>query len=145
MHDAKSRELKEGDVVLIPAKITQLSPGEEYCNVSAQSLYGRRPDGALESFSAINTGVMLRANPGDENDVLAALAISDAAREAVRLKFNPSGLPNVDRLKTLAAAFITECDRIAAEVPDSGRSLAVAKTNMQTASMWAVLGATTAV
>lgn len=74
---------------------------------------------------------------------LAALPTSDAAREAVRLKFNPSGLDNVARLKTLAAAFITECDRIAAEVPDSGRSIAVAKTNMQTASMWAVLGATT--
>ena len=79
----------------------------------------------------------------DNDEAIAALAVSDEAREAVRLKFNPSGLPRVDRLKRLAAAFITECDRVAAEVPDSGRSIAVAKTNMQTASMWAVLGATT--
>lgn len=69
MHDAKGRELKVGDTVLIPAKITQLSPGEDYCNVSASSVFGRRPDDAKETFSAINTGVMLRANAGDENDL----------------------------------------------------------------------------
>jgi hypothetical protein len=60
MHDAKNRELKVGDIVLIPAKITQLSPGEDYCNVSAASVFGRRPDSAKEHFGAINTGVMLR-------------------------------------------------------------------------------------
>ncbi len=69
MHDAKGRELKVGDTVLIPAKITQLSPSENYCNVSAASVLGRRPDGAKENFGAINTGVMLRANAGDENDL----------------------------------------------------------------------------
>ena len=72
-----------------------------------------------------------------------SITLTDAAKEAIRLGFNPSTLPNVDALKCLAAAFISECDRISAEVPDGGRSLAVAKTNMQTASMWAVLGATT--
>ena len=68
MHDAKGRDLRVGDVVLVPAKITQLSPSEDYCNVSAVSILGRRPDGHKETFSAINTGVMLRANQGDEND-----------------------------------------------------------------------------
>ncbi|HEY1630807.1 MAG TPA: hypothetical protein VGF56_05795 [Rhizomicrobium sp.] len=67
MHDAKGRELKAGDTVLIPATITSVSLGEDYCNVSAKSIYGRRPDGANETFNAINTGVMLRANAGDEN------------------------------------------------------------------------------
>lgn len=71
------------------------------------------------------------------------ISISDSARELVRLRFNPSGLGDVDTLKHLAAAFLSECDRVAAYVPDAGRSMAVAKTNMQTASMWAVLGATT--
>jgi hypothetical protein len=69
MHDAKGRELKAGDVVLIPARVTELYAGEDFCNVQAKSILGRRPDGAHEIFSAINTGVMLRANPGDENDV----------------------------------------------------------------------------
>ncbi len=73
MHDAKGRELKAGDVVLIPARIKELYPTDDYCNVSAESVIGRRPDGAKETFSAINTGVMLRANPRDEND-LAELA-----------------------------------------------------------------------
>jgi hypothetical protein len=70
MHDAKGRELKVGDVILIPARITQLSPTEDYCNVSASSLFGRRPDGSRETFGAINTGVMLRANERDENDMM---------------------------------------------------------------------------
>ena len=69
MHDAKNRELKVGDVILIPAVIVSLSPTENYCNVGALSMYGRRPDGIKESFGTINTGVMLRANPGDENDL----------------------------------------------------------------------------
>jgi hypothetical protein len=69
MHDAKGRELKVGDTVLIPAKITQLSPLEDYCNVGVSSVFGRRPDGLRETVSAINTGVMLRANAGDENDL----------------------------------------------------------------------------
>lgn len=64
MHDAKNRPMKVGDMALIPVRITQLSPSEDYCNVSAESVFGRRPDGAKESFGAINTGVMLRAIPG---------------------------------------------------------------------------------
>jgi hypothetical protein len=73
MHDAKNRPLNVGDTVLIPAKVTGLHPTEDYCNVAVESILGRRPDGAKEHIYAINTGVMLRANPGDEND-LAELA-----------------------------------------------------------------------
>lgn len=65
MHDRLGRELKVGDIVMIPMRITELHPTEEYCNVSAVSLYGRRPDGTREGFGAINTRVMLRANPCD--------------------------------------------------------------------------------
>lgn len=75
MHDAKGRLLTVGDLVLIPAKITSLSPSEDYCNVSAASVLPRRPDGAKETFNGINTAVMLRANAGDDNeDALAELA-----------------------------------------------------------------------
>jgi hypothetical protein len=69
MHDAKGRELKKGDVVLIPAKITELYATEDFCNVAVESVIGRRPDGQKERVSAINTGIMLRANEGDENDL----------------------------------------------------------------------------
>lgn len=87
MHDAKGRELKAGDMVLIPARIKDLYPTEDYCNVTAESILGRRPDDAHETFGAINTGVMLRSNPGDENDLseLAPAAdapVADAATEA---------------------------------------------------------------
>jgi hypothetical protein len=68
--------------------------------------------------------------------------VSVSAAEAVRMAFNPSGLESVNRLKSLAAAFISECERLKSEDPAAGRELAVAITNMQTASMWGVLGAT---
>lgn len=72
MHDAKSRPLQKGDFVLVPARITELSPSDDYCNVSIESTFGRRPDGSKERICAINTGVLLRANDGDENDLAAA-------------------------------------------------------------------------
>lgn len=80
-----------------------------------------------------------------ENDIntpMDDVAITDEAAEAIRLGFNPSTLPSVRRLKMLAAAFISAANEVAKDNPEAGRVLAVAKTNMQTASMWAVLGAT---
>ena len=62
-------------MILIPARIKELYPTEDYCNVSAESIFGRRPDDARE---AINTGVMLRANPGDENDLSEFAVASEA-------------------------------------------------------------------
>lgn len=78
-----------------------------------------------------------------------SVSITDDAAKLVRMSFNPSNFSRVNRLKALAAAFLSECDSIIAEyqgkesLPSAARSLATAKTNMQTASMWAVLGATT--
>ena len=71
-----------------------------------------------------------------------AYTATDAALEAVRISFNPSALESVTRIKALAALFIAECDAAVAKVPAAGREFAKAKTDMQTASMWAVLGAT---
>lgn len=59
MHDKNGTPLKMGDLVLIPAKITSLNAGEDYCNVSVETVHGRRPDGAKETMSAINTGVLV--------------------------------------------------------------------------------------
>jgi hypothetical protein len=82
------------------------------------------------------------ANIVHPNGVTSPVTVNDASKEAIRLNFNPSGLANVNDLKALAGAFLSLCDRVMSENPDAGRELAVAKTNMQTASMWAVLGAT---
>jgi hypothetical protein len=70
------------------------------------------------------------------------VTVNDPALEAIRFSFNPSGIQNVHKLKALAAAFLTACDDVLRDHPSAGREFAVAKTNMQTASMWAVLGAT---
>lgn len=65
MHDAIGRPLQVGDTVVLTAKITQLSPTPDYCNVTIESVHARRPDGAKETVSAINTAVLLRANAED--------------------------------------------------------------------------------
>lgn len=70
------------------------------------------------------------------------IPITDEAAEAVRFSFNPSGLENVNRLKSLSAAFVSECKKQQVENSVAAREYAVAITKMQTASMWAVLGAT---
>lgn len=65
MHDAKGRPLKVGDVVLVPFKIVGVSPTEDMCNVTAETLIGRRPDGKSDTVCT-NTGVTLRCN--DDGD-----------------------------------------------------------------------------
>jgi hypothetical protein len=37
-HDRKGNILKEGDIVSIPARITSIQPGEEYCNVTLATI-----------------------------------------------------------------------------------------------------------
>ncbi len=58
MHDRNGTPLQVGDRVLIEGTVTALAGGEDYCNVTVQTLAGRRPDGAKETFHAINTGVV---------------------------------------------------------------------------------------
>lgn len=71
------------------------------------------------------------------------IAVTDEAASAVGLKFNPSGLDTVNRLKSLAAAFVAECKRQQAFPEAAGkREFAVAITDMEAASMWAVKAAT---
>lgn len=70
-------------------------------------------------------------------------SLTKTSTDYVRLRFNPSGLDKVTKLKMLAAAFITECEYMQADrEKEVGRECAVAITNMQTASMWAVSAAT---
>ena len=81
MHDARGRELKIGDLVLIPGRVVELHPTEEYCNLTVESALGRRPDRYKERISAINTGVLLRANPGDKNNpIFDKMDLSEAKR-----------------------------------------------------------------
>ena len=87
------------------------------------------------------TKVTITFDDGSTKEVV----LSDAAKEAIRFSFNPSDLATVNTVNALSGAFLSYCDEIQ-NIPTgggepNGRELAVAKTNMQTASMWAVLGA----
>lgn len=82
MHDKNGKELAIGDTVLIAAKITQLSPGDDYCNVSVQTINGRKPDGVKETISAINTATLVRFNDGDDiGDVTGACVEQEPAAD----------------------------------------------------------------
>ena len=63
MHDRTGNPLKKGDRVTIIAEITDLCATEDYCNVSLETVYGRRPDGKKESIQAINTAVLDKLFP----------------------------------------------------------------------------------
>lgn len=69
MHDVNGHPLKVGDKVLIPAEVVELHSGgmEDYCNVKVITTLGRRPDGHKESFSAINTGQLVKVSSGEVN------------------------------------------------------------------------------
>ena len=68
--------------------------------------------------------------------------ITDQAAATVRMGFNPSTLPAVDRIKALAAALISECQPIADARGPGGREAAIAITEIQGASMFAVAAVT---
>lgn len=80
----------------------------------------------------VNTGPVM----GEE------VAVSDTAAATVRMKSNVSGLRDVDVLKSIAAAFITECERIRDAGGPGARDAAIAITKMQGASMFGVAAAT---
>lgn len=65
MHDRVGRKLNVGDSVVILATVTNLQPTGDFCNVSVETVYGRRPDDRKECISAINTNVMLKVNPDE--------------------------------------------------------------------------------
>lgn len=69
-HDKNNSVLQVGDEVIIRAKITNLTEGEEFCNITVQTIEGRRPDGCKETFT-FNTGVVEK--------VEASLALEDDA------------------------------------------------------------------
>ena len=100
MHDKNGVPLKKGDRVLIEAIITDLNPSEDYCNVTLETASGRRPDGAKERISAINTGVLIAASsviPALEFYASKYTASSDngiRAFDAIhRFELPPGGLP----------------------------------------------------
>ena len=72
----------------------------------------------------------------------ASASISDSAAAIVRMGFNPSRIEPVDRLKALAAAFVSECEAIRDARGKGAREAAIAITEMQGACMFAVAGAT---
>lgn len=71
------------------------------------------------------------------------VSISNSAAKLVRMGFNPSALPQVDRIKALAAALVSELEGMRDDrAHPGGREAAIAITDIQKASMMAVAAAT---
>jgi hypothetical protein len=73
---------------------------------------------------------------------LCNLDLSPEALDAVRLKFNPSGIQHVNALKVAAAALYQLNMNTQENTPEAVDEVYTAKVNVQTASMWSVLAAT---
>lgn len=58
MHDRNGTELKVGDIVNLKLEIISISPGAEYCNVTALTVEGRKPDGAKDQI-ILNTAQLV--------------------------------------------------------------------------------------
>lgn len=54
MHDANGTLLSVGDIVNIPCVITQIDTQPDYCNVTVETIHGRKPDGNKERFGGFN-------------------------------------------------------------------------------------------
>jgi len=66
-HDAKGRELKPGDLVLVPFHVKAVHATEDFCNVDLETCATMPPEHRHKtSLSAINTQMVLRANKGDD-------------------------------------------------------------------------------
>lgn len=76
-----------------------------------------------------------------EHNVMAVMSEGPGAA-LVRSRFNPSESSAVLRLKTLAAALINEIDALPAGTTEAHRLKAIAKTEVEGASHWAVKAAT---
>jgi hypothetical protein len=65
VHDAFGREVKVGDTVMVPFKVTAVHASPEYCNVNLDTVASMPPYTYGNSMVA-NTKQTLRANPGDD-------------------------------------------------------------------------------
>lgn len=69
--------------------------------------------------------------------------ILSLGQQRVRASFNPSGNASVDGLKKIAADFIDSCELLKDSTSsEKNRALSIAQTEMETAAMYAVKGAT---
>ncbi|MEJ2124315.1 MAG: hypothetical protein P8Y47_05750 [Alphaproteobacteria bacterium] len=67
-----------------------------------------------------------------------SVVITDDAAKLANMGFNPNNDETILALKTLAAAFHTLCNEIAEDNVACAREAAIARTQMQTAAMFAV-------
>lgn len=66
-HDAKGRELKAGDRVLVPFTIKAVHQTEDSCNLTLETCATMPPEHNWKpELSAINSKMTLRANAGDD-------------------------------------------------------------------------------
>lgn len=66
-HDAKGRELKAGDTILVPFKVKAVHQTEDACNLDLETCATMPPEHKWQpGLSAINSRMTLRANRGDD-------------------------------------------------------------------------------
>lgn len=60
-HDANGNLLKEGDKVIIPGTIKNITTAEDYCNCTVELDFPMPPDNTPTQYSSLNTKQVLLA------------------------------------------------------------------------------------
>lgn len=67
-HDAKGREVKPGDVVMVPFVVKEVHLTEDFCNLNLETVATMPPHHRTHSAISVNARMVLRANSGDDLD-----------------------------------------------------------------------------
>ena len=67
MHDAKGKELKVGDTVLIPATVIKCSGDENFCCLDVQTVGVMPGNGDKNTIYALSTKQVYRYNADDDD------------------------------------------------------------------------------
>lgn len=60
MHDRNGTPLKVGDIVTVKMRIRDVYPTSDYCNITFESVEGRKPDGMKEVLTGNAAVVVLQ-------------------------------------------------------------------------------------
>jgi hypothetical protein len=61
-HDKNGKQLEAGDLVTVEAKVTSVQPGEDYCNVTVETVEPMFP-GDNKSTITLNTKQVAKVDP----------------------------------------------------------------------------------
>jgi hypothetical protein len=103
MHDSEGNPLAVGDRITIEYEIASVHPDTDYCNVTAYSVLGRKPDENKECFTG-NTAVTKKVTTPSDQDHKEASAKALYGANRTYDSLSDAERPHADTLQAAKAA-----------------------------------------